>query len=481
MDTPYYGDGSELDAFEDLSIDPITEASFLKQPKVIVLAPTTPQSDVDDLMAINDLPVSPVVEVLFLKAPSTSKTCYNTSNVLAPEKVQGLFNKAWCQESAAHGRANINRAKEALKVTPLMDNRTIDHSGETSTQEIDKMSLRVPADEEPKLPRAVLPLPRELRDEVYKHLLCQRYRVNLPFIGDAAIESGYCHNPAFETVFPAPPFVRSELVSERNTDTIAPWASIFKEPMGRKLVRRNLRRTEEERYNTIQRKRWMIASPKEHLSILRVSNATIAEAMPILYENSTFCFAFCEPRKDPLGDSTVSLMKNVIFHIDLERALKVSDDDTNVQASTLEFARRLICRFGGDINKRKLCIVRIDHSYDFRFLIEPAFVQAIATLVGFQTVALRFTHPYSHALENVPRLGLRNAYNNCCGHFRDLHRLHTTLESNLGPGKAEYERQQFYSLVFQPLSHGSGSPPPKFDVKDLADRPGLFDVERSVK
>lgn len=482
MTVPYYGDGSELDAFEDLSIDPITESSFLKQPKVIVLAPTTRQPDVDDLIAINDLPVSPEVEALFLKAPSTSKTCYNTSNVLNPDEVQSLISNARCQE------ANITRAKEALKVKVVTKKPTTENPRRASTQRTNTMSPMVPTNGQLKMPSPglpVLPLPRELRDEVYKHLLCKTYRVRLPAIGDAALRLGYCQNSAFEMAFrprrrpPGQQGTPSASVAPLESDhmrTKAPWAVVD---------RKTQRRTEEERYYTIQRKRWNLASPKDTLSILQASRPTLMETAYLVYEKSTFCFLVCEPRKDILDDCTVSLMKNVVFHIDLLRTYEILNDgkfkqsvsfegDVKFQASTLEFARRLICRFGDDTNKRKLCIIRMDYRNDCRFLIEPAFLQAIARLVGFQTVALRFTP--RDELGSVPR----NTNGLKIVHYRIFQYWEIILENDLGPGKAGFDREDFYSLVFHPLSHRTGSPPPEFDVKDLADRSGLFDVDRAV-
>ena len=69
--TLLYGDGSELDHFEDLPVSLSAEGKFTKEPRVKLKLRNPYPCDGTELDEFDDLPVSFRTEARFYKAPST--------------------------------------------------------------------------------------------------------------------------------------------------------------------------------------------------------------------------------------------------------------------------------------------------------------------------------------------------------------------------------------------------------------------------
>jgi len=422
-----FGDGSELDAFDDLPISLMADAEFIEQPKTAPKVPKWQYNDRTELDDFDDLPVSLVAEARFLKQPVsvTTRKFENTIVII----------------------------RKPLKVLPSI--------------------APEPEERHPGL----LSLPRELRDEVYSYLLCNNYRVKLPLARSRDTRKLYCMNSELNKAFRAPFFPRFRrpqhqqnsaqhasqptqpgsqsaqhgLQSAPSLDIAAPWHSDshkYKES------------------DAVLMSTWNFAIASKCLPILLASKATYEEAADSVYSRSTFFFFINRPRLISFGASTsLKRMNNVYIHVDLLRAY-MRRCKTADQSCTLEFCRSLIQAIGNIKDERTSCIISFVSSVDTSFLLQSSMLQAFKALTGFKTVALRITRthrgwdPPSRAYATWIR-ELRKG--DLCLFFW----LNDFLKPELGPGKAFYGPGDFHCLVFHPRAYLTGSKPPEFNVDDL--------------
>jgi len=413
-----FGDGSELDAFDDLPVSLMAEAKLIKQPKAAPRVPKWQYSDRTELDEFDDLPVSHVAEARFLKQPISVTTRKFENTIVI-----------------------IRKPLKALpSIAPEPEER---HPG-------------------------VLPLPRELRDEVYSYLLCNNYHVKLPLakIGDRR-RLYYCMNSELDKVFRPPCFPhfrRSQYQqnsaqpgpqSAPSLNTVAPWY-----PASHKY----------KEIDALLTNTWNFAITSKCLPILLASKATYEEAANSVYAQSTFFFFINGPRLFPFSaSSSFKRMNSIYIHVDLLRAY-MRRCKTADQSCTLEFCRRLIQEFGNIKDERTSCVLSFVSSEDAGFLLSSSILQAFKSLTGFKTVALRLTPPYMGwdppSFVPSPRYALwARESRKRDSTFFDW--LNDYIKPDLGPGKTFHGRGDFFCLVFHPRAHLTGSNPPEFNVDDL--------------
>lgn len=427
--TESYGEGSELDAFDDLPVSPMAEAEFFKRPKVKLRLKGPYQYDGTELDGFKDLPVSTTAEARFLKPPIVAKTLrFGNSTV------------------------RIHRRTETFQQLSNITSYTQD-----------------PPESHPGL----LPLPRELRDQVYRHLLCNTYIVNFPPTIETAIRIGNYASDDFKSAFTLPvhphfqppqPRTSTKRYCVDDGSTVAPWNP------GTPSYE-TLRRFEQEgkaREDSARLQRlFKFPVNSQCLPILLASKATSEEAATVLYSTSTFYFSIYRPQRFDLDPRTVDRMKSIYIDVDLVKAY-LRDYSTIDQACTLEFCRRVIEKFGGDNVERNLCIISFDRGEETDFLRLPAFMHALKGLIGFKTVVIRLSPAYKGWLK--PDHSLKWARHMRKWDVANLTILHAHLRPKLGPSKA-FRRKDFCCLIYHPHSHLTGSQPPDYDVENLAEPP----------
>ena len=405
---------------------------------MLALKPLDAKSDGSELDGFDDLTVSEATEAKFLKDPvsSSTRTSHRTPALIRqlPRTVQPL--------------------PAIVSINP----------------------------ESPKRHPGVLALPRELRDEIYKHVLAHNYRVNYPWPSMGSWAE--CENAEFDFAFeppahprfqPPPPQRRLERTDPvRCTDTIAPW---FPGAPGYDIVMKFEKEEKEKENDQRFERRWGLSKPLDHFGLIYASRATSKEATKVLYDHSTFVFSLNQPFAFILDQHTLGKMKKICIDVDLLSAY-MEDYSTEDQASTLEACRRLLCDFGGTKIERTSCIINFHRTEHTSFILLDRFVKALKELKGFKTVVIKLLPPYQDWWEEeafdsaaYPEMMAR-LYTWDIG---NLMLLDKDLKDHLGPSTSEYMRYDFWCLIYHPRAHHTGSRPPLFNVDDLADPPELKD------
>jgi len=325
-------------------------------------------------------------------------------------------------------------------------------------------------------------LPRELRDEIYYHLLCKIYRVDLSAVTE---HKGYSRsNPSLarrnrlppsssvdfhphdrETSFPAPfekdqgraPWTQRSQSFHlfQNEDLMKPACVSGAQPSSTPALKPM----------PLLPWRWKIANAKDRLPITLTSKAIRQEALTVLYKGSTFLFSISSPRKLSLNPEAVKHMKKIQIHLDLLLAYQPSHSTWDQQLA-LNCGIELVKKFGSDQVQRQSCIISIDFLECSHFLRQPRFLEAMATLTRFKTVALKLTPSYQEEHH-------KDIYNDDRGRLiiAKVHRTNVAILSNvrvsletvLGPC-LPWPWEYYGCLIYHPQSHLTGAPLPKFDI-----------------
>ena len=223
-----------------------------------------------------------------------------------------------------------------------------------------------------KLERSVLPLPTELRLEIYRHLVCKTY-LAVHTIPERCI------------VHPS-------------------WSN-----------------------------RHLTVSPG--LVILRVSKATCSEALKLLYDESVFVFKidFATPFSyDFPPQNAVPLMSNVSFEISAK--IEFPNDTYGGHSPPEEgpskqdmMSQRTIEQFTGNTYLRNVARIRfIGWFANTQYCIPPVFLEALEDLGGFQTLVFSLEFPRTGEPYNPPLPLIE------CDGYKDVFQSHG-FESIYGP------------------------------------------------
>ena len=246
-------------------------------------------------------------------------------------------------------------------------------------------------------------LPREIRDEIYRQVLCQRYVIHWPARwkqGKAVVND-------------------DRLLSWfRNTPIL--WRGLF----------------------------WsghvgMIKKPLfwNDIALLLTSKAISQEAIDIMYAESLFCVHVGRrsehifPMKPLPGKRLLDRMQNIEMEASVCNALDYA------------ISEKWIKSFNGSHIKRNTCRISFPCSYNLRWCHDPTpFFRACQSLVGFKTVIV--------TLECIcagidPEEGLHKIYRLMKEDFK------AALEPHLGPSHSPDDKHVF-SLEFHPRKHLEG-------------------------
>ena len=298
----------------------------------------------------------------------------------------------------------------------------------------------------------MLPVPRELGDEIYRHALSITYLVKLY------------------------PTSAEKLRNESQPPKSPRYANFFEQSSHALLAceMQQSQTCEKYRYKAaVMARTWGYGKSANGLSLLRTSSNTYEEAAAFVFPRSTFFFQITQPHEPLPNHFPVEQMDSIHVHIDLLQAY-LRHWSLEDEVWTFECPKRLIYEFGKDRIERDLCVISIDRGERTTFLLQPTFIEVIISLSRFRTVALRLTPAFKDWLE--PERDPPSRYSEVLRSLRrqDIRTLkdqNKYLEFLLGPNEVDYEREDFLCLVYHPLSYNRGSQRPVFDINDLADPP----------
>ena len=223
-----------------------------------------------------------------------------------------------------------------------------------------------------------------------------------------------------------------------------------------------------------RRKRGAFQAPLEISSaILYASKATYIEAAQVLFDQSTFVFSIHQPLAFIVNKYTLAKMKNICIDVDLLKAY-IDHYSTLDQANTFETCRLLLCALGGTKIERTSCIINFHRAEKSSFVLLNGFINALKDLRGFKTVVIKLLPPYQDWWEEeafAPATYHDTMKRLFTNDIANLIHLDEALKDHLGPSILEYMRYDFWCLVYHPRAHHTGSPPPLFNMNDLADPP----------
>ena len=442
------GDGSQFDIFEESRVFPIAEAKFLKQPRTILKLKENYPCDGTELDGLDDLPVLVRTEAKVFKPPTQIPA-----------------------DGDSFGKIDMT----------------------TRAASAGSYQLKSPSvSSSPEQNLGLLPFTCELRDKIYGYMFCDTYLVKLlPFTrGDVnriRANTGNLHvfTHPMHPDFQSPPLgvlinplraydtVGVPISPLRVYDTVAPWTG---NPPDYELHRQCRRQEKIKELDERLVKRWDFAKTSSYLPICVVSKATREEATSSLFKHGTFFFALNKPGTSSLPDHAIDGMTKIHIKIDLLTAYMRRHSVAD-QAYTLESATGLIQKLGGNKIKRETCIISIERGEDTLFLTRPSVWEPIKALTGFQTVVIKMTFAYKEWLE-----GFTFALNDAAPLLKSLYwydvtnllYLHSKLRRGLGSGKVEFERKEFYYLIYHPQAHLNNGQAPTFDIDALTDPPVSF-------
>lgn len=197
-------------------------------------------------------------------------------------------------------------------------------------------------------------LPREIRGQVYSHVLTSVYRVDT--------------SPSL----------------------------MYTQPLekDRAFAKKNLR------YQPASTPSHSFGRPSDRLGILRVNKAIGEEAREILYRNGAFVFHML-----PLAD--LSLLAFDFTHLravewmrDLELRLDIRPRYPTVARNAVSTADRLLLQLAVNKGARGICTIKILHGMTCELppLLLKGFPHSLHALTNFGTVEVRIEHPYSHCV-----------------------------------------------------------------------------------
>ncbi|MCJ1459736.1 hypothetical protein MMC28_010115 [Mycoblastus sanguinarius] len=311
-------------------------------------------------------------------------------------------------------------------------------------------------DESTVAPISLMGIPRELRDQIYHHLLSKTYLVDLP---------------------PAPYQAPIQDTARASTDTIAPWCS--SSPCYEMFMQGDRSQPADQLRLAAKVQPWSssksaggwhwdkeLSARREspHLAVLRVSKTMKEETLPILYRDGTFLFAIDSPLMDTLDLETAKIMNNIEVRLDMLAAYFSSSQYISCE-KVLESCKCLLSKFTGATIKRNTCVISIEFVDDSRGLALPSsFFEQMKLLRGFTAVVLRLMPVYR--LQSLGPDGDRNE----TIHFQNINSLKSIrigMRKSLGPGKTQYDNGEVYCLTFHPQSYLMGSRLPKYDIGGL--------------
>lgn len=334
-------------------------------------------------------------------------------------------------------------------------------------------------------------LPRELRDQIYEHLLAKTYCVRLHSLDvpegwlqrrpaprpgaqgstrtvPSTVARPFAH-PQHPNFLPAEP--RAWQPYSYNGDTVAPWSTL--PSRNNREDRWHPRKVSQDTQNLSMshlpplhmREQWNLAKGSDTISILRTSKDLNTEAAPILCNKSNFLFYLSSPKVSKLAPASKKVMQNIEIYIDLLSAYRYCHDLRD-QALTLDAGSALIQSFAADGVERKLCLVNVDYCETLDFVRSTIFAVTVEKLTNFETVALSFTPAYKQKQHR--RLYSTGKYKILAGQLHEgcmasLETLQWALGERLGPCEVQFD-EDFYRLVFHPRAHVAAKFIPKPDI-----------------
>lgn len=311
-------------------------------------------------------------------------------------------------------------------------------------------------------------VPREIRDQIYHHLLNKTYcaklrqktideegsshRLQLPVFAFSNDDQAGPSDPFnFDLdLFDAPTHPNFIPGAPSLTDTVAPWASNPRDIRGRRVLPGLP--PEHLRYR-LDMGEW-----SETVTILGTSKQFYRETSPILYGKSLILFYLSAPRQVNLFLPALAYLRHVELYIDLIAAQRLGDEPY-YQSSTFTGNIGILGALVSN-TPRKHCLIHIDccEKIPCNF---GVFAMMVYELKCFETLVLQFTpiykekryrHLYETAAYKASTLKLHDF------NMKQLKTFEEGLVANLGPCEEEFDREDGYRLTVHPAPYFKANP-----------------------
>lgn len=290
---------------------------------------------------------------------------------------------------------------------------------------------------------AFLTLPRELRDNIYNHLLTSTSRINLA--PKSSTQNAYSSIPSASSIQQrnhhiTGPLTRlpGRIVFPPNSDnyTIIPRHRILPTPSAP---------WDQQQTTTaplLNRNTGTPVSPR--LNILSTSNQMHNEALETLFKKSVFRYIITSPGLSITPLSTTTKIQNLLL------TLNISFTFPNFPAQILVTASTILTTYHKTLIERKTIRIDILHRRAYDLLVQDEFAHALGGLIGFERLEIRIGNLVRRDRSaddgDEPALVISND-EDCVAVYRGLCAM---LRGKLGEAVLMRDGEKWFRVVFYP-------------------------------